>query len=178
MASHLKDFGGGHEKAEGRWQAGCKDTSCDEVVETRKLAQELIGVVIINKSTFRYMNTDYKYQDLRNNERPGTFELLARPYSQVCVWMHSVKFQPSSHPKPTQPSVMFPVRMSVILPEASRSTHAPGEEQRWKYCTHNSSWFVITKKNINTLQKKRWLQDDIIKRLYSYIRLISWSRYS
>lgn len=59
VVSHLKDFRGRDKKAEGRWQAGCKDTSSDEVVETWKLAQDLVEVVIINKSVFRYMNTDY-----------------------------------------------------------------------------------------------------------------------
>lgn len=47
MASHLKDFRGGNEEAEGRRQAGCKDTSSDEVVETRNLAEYLVGIIII-----------------------------------------------------------------------------------------------------------------------------------
>lgn len=68
----------------------------------------------------------------------GTFELLARPYLQDCDWMHSVKFQPRLHPIPTQPSVMFPVRMSLILPEASRSTHDAGEERRRKYYSYDA----------------------------------------
>lgn len=141
VVSYLEDFRGRDEKAESRWQAGCKDTSSDEVVEPRNLAQHLVGIVIIknyhilyNSYEHRFEKTECRHHCYNIGRRPprlnGTFELLARPYLQDADWMHSVKFQPRLQPRPTQPSVMFPVRISLILPEASRITQDPGGGRR------------------------------------------------
>lgn len=156
--SHLKDFRGRDEEAESRWQAGRKDTSSDKIGETWNLAHYLVGKAIIRNVIIHItvMNTGlwtqgeklaHLYQPsvrifwVKDDSLNSTSKLLARPYLHVCVWMHSVKFQPRPHPRPTQPSVMFPVRMSVMLPEASRTTHAPGREQRCKYYSHDVTWY-------------------------------------
>lgn len=54
VVSHLKDFRGGDEEAEGRWQAGCEDTSGDEVVITWNLTQYLVEIVNTENEYLHY----------------------------------------------------------------------------------------------------------------------------